>query len=278
MSFPEHESTQGWSDRIERMAGAVRATPGVAAVAYGLSAPLEDVGGTCCWSRNVGCAGPRVGAGPEAAIHPYAGDYLDVLEPRVAAGRPFTASDVASAPPPALLAEAFARELFGSTNAAVGSDIALGDVTHRVTGVVAEDRHYGPFREHRRAVYVPMRSVPFTPDRITLIIRLEPGSADAPRRLREAIWTVEPALPLPLVRSMEELARASTARTRFDSWLFGAFAAVALVLAAGGIFGTLLYSVGLDRRERASVSRSARHGGASRQSWSDGRSKRRSSG
>jgi DNA-binding PadR family transcriptional regulator len=77
------------------------------------------------------------------------------------------------------------------------------------------------------------------------------GAADPARRLREAVWTVEPALPLPLVRSIWQLARASTARTRFDSWLFGVFAIVALLLAAGGIFGTLLYTVGLSRRELA---------------------------
>jgi putative ABC transport system permease protein len=249
VSFPEREGGQPWTDRIERMADAVRATPGVAAVAYGLSAPLEDVGGTCCWSRSVGRAGPGADDAPEAAIHPYAGDYFDVLEPRVVAGRPFEAEDASSAPPPALIAEPLARELFGSANAAVGRDVALGDAVHRVTGVVSEDRHYGPFREHRRAVYVDMRSVPFVPDRVSLIVRLEPGVADAPRRLREAVWTVEPALPLPLVRSMEALARASTARTRFDSWLFGVFATVTLLLAAGGIFGTLLYTVGLNRRE-----------------------------
>ena len=250
VAFPEEEERAGlWADRIERIADAVRAAPGVATVAYGLSAPLEDVGGTCCWSRTVGHAGQIAGDGPEAAIHPYAGDYVGVLEPRVIAGRPFSAEDAASVPPPALLAEPLARELFGSVNAAVGREIAIGEAAHRVSGVVPEDLHYGPFRQHGRAIYVPMRSVPFTPDRLSLVVRLEPGAADAVRRLRKAIWTVEPALPLPLVRSMEELARASTARTRFDSWLFGVFAAVTLLLAAGGIFGTLLYTVGLNRRE-----------------------------
>jgi len=249
VAFPEQEGPEQWADRIERMAHAVRTAPGVAAVAYGLSAPLEDPGGTCCWSRPVGRMGSSADEGPEAAIHPYAGDFFDVLEPRVLAGRPFGAADAAAEPPPALLAEPMARELFGSSDAAVGRDIVLGQVAHRVTGVVAEDHYYGPFRRHQRAVYVPMRSVPFTPDRLTLIVRLEPGIADASRRLREMIWTVEPALPLPLVHSMEELVRAATASARFDSWFFTAFAAVALVLAAGGIFGTLLYTVGLDRRE-----------------------------
>jgi predicted permease len=249
VAFPEQEGAEPWTDRIERITDAVRATPGVAAVAYGLSAPLEDVGGTCCWSRSVGHVGSSSAEGPEAAIHPYAGDYFEVLEPRLVAGRAFDDMDAASSPPPALLAEPVARELFGSANAAVGRDIAFGDAAHRVAGVVAEDRHYGPYRQHRRAVYVPMRSVPFTPDRLTLTVRLEPGIANAARRLREAVWTVEPELPLPLVRSMEDLARASTARSRFDSWLFGVFATVALMLAAGGIFGTLLYTVGLDRRE-----------------------------
>jgi hypothetical protein len=94
-----------------------------------------------------------------------------------------------------------------------------------------------------------MTSVPFVPDRLTLAVRMEGLADDVPRRLREAVWSVEPELPLPLVRSMSEWARAATARTRFDWWLFGAFSGAALLLAAGGLYGTLLYTVGLDRRE-----------------------------
>jgi hypothetical protein len=232
---------------MERMADALRGTPGVRSVTYGLSAPLEHIGGTCCWSRPV--APPGGDQGLDAIVHPFAGSYADVFEPRVLAGRPWSEEDAAEVPPPALLNERLARGLFGSAEGALGREVAVGTATHLVVAIVAEDRHYGLYREHGRALYVPMTSVPFVPDRLTLAVRMEGLADDVPRRLREAVWSVEPELPLPLVRSMSEWARAATARTRFDWWLFGAFSGAALLLAAGGLYGTLLYTVGLDRRE-----------------------------
>jgi predicted lysophospholipase L1 biosynthesis ABC-type transport system permease subunit len=157
-----------------------------------------------------------------------------------------------------VLNEPLAVELFGSVERAIGQDVALADVgsealgvpDHRVVGVVAEDRHYGLVQPHGRAAYVPMSSTPFLEAAITFAVRLTgPGSADVARQLREAFWSVEPDLPLPRVRSMTEMAARATARTRFDAWIFSTFGVIALLLAAAGLYGTLLYSVALDRRE-----------------------------
>jgi ABC-type antimicrobial peptide transport system permease subunit len=54
---------------------------------------------------------------------------------------------------------------------------------------------------------------------------------------------------VPVVRSMEERAGAAMSGTRFDSLLFTTFGAVALLLASGGLYGTLLYAIGAERRE-----------------------------
>jgi hypothetical protein len=118
-----------------------------------------------------------------------------------------------------------------------------------VVGVLADDRHYGPDQEHGSAIYIPMQSVPWAPEDVHFAIRMDGVAADVPRRLREAVWSVEPEIPVPLVRSMEEWASAATARTRFESLLFSAFGVVALLLAAGGLYGTLLFAVGTERRE-----------------------------
>ena len=250
VAFPAGGETRRWSERMERIAEALRTTPGVRSVAYGLSTPLEHIGGTCCWSGPVKRSdGDPAASGLDAAIHPYAREWVDVLEPRFLAGRPWVRGEAAAGVPPALLNERLAVELFGSAGAALGREVAVGRGEHVVVGVVAEDRHYGLHREHGRAAYVPTASVPFVPDRLTLAVRVEGGADQVPGRLRQAIWSVEPDLPLPLVRAMDDWARRATARTRFDGWVFACFGGAALLLAAAGICGTLLYTVGEDRRE-----------------------------
>jgi putative ABC transport system permease protein len=232
-----------WIERMDRMADAVRAAAGVRAVGYGLSAPLEHIGGTCCWGGDV-----RSASGMELReipIHAVAGDYFDVFEPRVLTGAP----RLADLPRTAVLNESLAVRLFGSAAGAIGDEILIRGTSHRVSGVIAEDRHYGPRREHGPAAYVPIASVPFVPDRAAIVVRVQSGAGDVRRSLRDAVWAVEPDLSIPIVRSMQEWETRATADTRFDSLFFATFGLTALVLAAAGVYGTLLYVIGAERRE-----------------------------
>jgi predicted permease len=238
-----------WQDRMARLAEAVGDASGVRSVTYGLSAPLEHVGGTCCWSRTVVPGDGRATVtAVDAAIHPYDPQWVDVLEPAVLAGESWTAAARRTPVPPALLNRALARQLFGSVEAALGQHVDIGAARHDVVGVVADSRHYGPERDAGPALYVPIERVPFTPDRLTLVVRMNPGLDDVPVRLRRAIWDVEPLLPLPTVRSMDDWAGRAMAKARFDGWLFGAFAGAALLLAGAGIGGALMYRVRNDTR------------------------------
>lgn len=63
------------------------------------------------------------------------------------------------------------------------------------------------------------------------------------------MWRAEPDLPVPTVRTLDEWNSAANARMRFESLLFTTFGVVALLLVAGGLYGTLLYAVGRRRRE-----------------------------
>jgi predicted permease len=247
VGLPAEDNAVRWTQRVEKMADALRGMPRVRAVTYGLSTPLEHIGGTCCWTRPV--KAPGVEGAAEALIHPYTIGFAEVFEPRVLAGRSWKSADATSLVPPTVINDRVALELFGSPGAALGRTVSIGEAAHLVVGVVAEDRHYGPYRKHGSALYVPVESVPFTPDRVTLAVRVDASADDVPRRLREAVWSVEPALPLPVVRSMEEWARRATARSRFDWWVFATLGASALLLAAAGIYGTVSYAVGQDRRE-----------------------------
>ncbi|HUF77213.1 MAG TPA: FtsX-like permease family protein, partial [Longimicrobiales bacterium] len=242
------EDPEGWQRRMDGIAGAMERVPGVLSVTYAESVPLEHTGGErCCWSEAIRLE--RAEQGTEAMIHASGGGSIDVFQLRSVAGRPWTAAEARAHPAPALLNETLAVELFGSTNGALGREILLSETPHGVVGVLADDRHYGPDQEHGPAAYVPIESVPFVLGDAHVAVRVESGASDLPRRLREAVWSVEPDLPVPLVRSMDHWAELATARTRFDSILFGGFGVVALLLAAGGLYGTLLYTVGMERRE-----------------------------
>jgi predicted permease len=244
------EDAERWTQRMSEITEAVARLPGARSVTYAMSVPLEHTGGErCCWSEQARIEGFE--GGPEAMIHPFGGNYLDVFEPRMVAGRGWTEDEVETVPAPALINESLAVELFGSVSGALGRELVVSSTTHRVVGVLADDRHYGQDQEHVRAVYVPMETVPFVPDDAHLAVRANAAVPELPRLLREAIWSVEPDLPVPLVRSMEGWAQMATARTRFDAWLFASFGAVALLLAGGGVYGTLLYTVGARRRELA---------------------------
>jgi hypothetical protein len=163
---------------------------------------------------------------------------------RLVIGRPFKLSSFRAR---SLHPHAAAGELHVDVQRGSADRPLLGFTTsHEEVGDVAEDRHYGPDQDHGPAVYVPMESAPFPPG--TAVVRAE-GSPDLPRQLHEAVWSVEPNQPVPLVRSMDEWASLAASRSRFDSWFSTVFGVLTLLLAAGGLYGTLIYTVGTERRE-----------------------------
>jgi predicted permease len=232
---------------VQRMAAirdAVAARPGVRGVSYGVTLPLEWTGGPRC------CQAVRVAASVGAAsatltwLHPVGHDYFDVLGIPMLEGGSWERDDVGPDPAQVVINPELARAIFGTTDGVVGRTLAVGSTPVLVVGLAGPVRHYGLDVAHGPALY----SAPTFLDRASLVVRADPG-LDVARAIREAVWSVEPDLPVPTVESMEALERRSTVGPRFDSVLIGAFSAVALLLAAGGLAGTLFFLVGERRRE-----------------------------
>jgi ABC-type antimicrobial peptide transport system permease subunit len=80
-------------------------------------------------------------------------------------------------------------------------------------------------------------------DRLNLTVRASEASADLTASIRQAIWSLEPGLPADDVHSVPGLVRESFAGPRFYSALMGAFAGLALLLAAAGLYASMLYTV-----------------------------------
>jgi predicted permease len=237
-----------WHRRMEAIRESLARTRGVQGVTFGLTMPLEWVGGgQCCWSARPNFAGKELPA-RSSVTHPVSDDYFGVFAIRFAAGGAWTREAATGAPYPAVINEELANQIFGDANAALGATFALNGTDFGIVGVSRNTRHYGVDEPYGTAVYIPANAMPFAPDNVTMAVLTDRSDGALAADLRAAIWRAEPNLPIPTINTVAELARRDSAHRRFDALLFGTFSVVALLLVAGGLAGTLLYIVSVQRR------------------------------
>jgi predicted permease len=233
--------TRGVKDRLE-------ALPGTQSVAAGLTVPFEFLGAAkCCMSNDISAvAGPQsVEPLPSVMVHPVTPGYFRTLGARISFGREFETVDEAGDGMVAVINEPMARYFFG-TEEAVGRSIEVGGWgTFTVIGVARGVRHWGVPQGIQAGVYVPWGRWGSFSDIYQLMVRsATPIEALAPA-IREAIWAVDPNLPVEEIVPMRQRVDASMASQRFLTSLLGIFAALALILATGGIYA----AVGQRRQE-----------------------------
>ncbi|HEX2187999.1 MAG TPA: ABC transporter permease [Longimicrobiaceae bacterium] len=177
--------------------------------------------------------------------------YLRAVGMQVLRGRGIEPSDDERAPGVVLINESLAR-LYWPGEDPVGRRFKLGGgagpgwVT--IAGVVRDVRHAALGEPPRPEMYIPHAQFRFwngggAARGMTLAIHTRGDPARLAGPVREAVRAFDPDLPLADVRTLAEVRSESVARPRFLALLLGAFAAVALVLAATGIYGTLAYLV-----------------------------------
>lgn len=238
-------ATRALDPQLQAIEQRLAELPGVESVALSFGLPAS---GNANWSSSFQIVGePK--ADSEVQYRFVSQDYFRTYGIPVEAGRPFNALDGTRAllPTGLIVNQAFADQYLNGADPLSREIITFGDAPIRIIGVVGNVRQAGLDRDAQPELYFPVSKAIQGDMSIGLKVRGDPlAHATA---LRNAMREVAPDAPVYAVQSMDSVIGSTLGLRRFNMTLMSVFAAVAMLLAAIGLYGVIAFSVGQRRRE-----------------------------
>jgi putative ABC transport system permease protein len=177
---------------------------------------------------------------PQARFGFISEDYFRTMGIALMKGRDFNDRDTPNAPPVVIINQAAARQFWPNEDP-IGKRIKSQRQVREIIGVSGEVRQAGLDKPSDAEIFLPYQQAPY------LYLQLAVRTTDDPMKMvlaiRDEVQALDPDLPLTGIKTMDQYLSDSIANPRFQSRVLSLFAAIALLLAAVGLYGVMSYAV-----------------------------------